>query len=176
MKQCFITILAVVFASTFFAAEPASAHVLKVDGHIAAVLHINPDDDPISGVPTKYLLFFDDETNRFTLAACTCQVSIQEHGKTIATESIYPTSPTDSSNSYTFPNPDVYTLVVSGRPKRSASFQPFSLSYLVRVSGGVGATAQPFPFMLGVGLTGAMALILLACYAEMKSPVDKEIL
>ncbi|MEJ0073385.1 MAG: hypothetical protein WDN27_04895 [Candidatus Saccharibacteria bacterium] len=46
----------------------ASAHVLKIDGSIGGVLHINPDDNPTTGNPTDYILSFDDDSGKFNLA------------------------------------------------------------------------------------------------------------
>ncbi len=31
------------------------AHILSTDGRIGAVMHIDPDDNPIAGQPTKVL-------------------------------------------------------------------------------------------------------------------------
>lgn len=142
----------------------ASAHVLKVDGTIGAVLHINPDDDPTAGSSTDYAMSFDDDTDRFSLPKCNCNVSIIENGQTIATEPLAASSDTVSENRYTFDKPDVYTLRFTGTPKTAGAFQPFTLSYEVRVIGGR-PTTQSIPVALWVGMGMGVGLLLLAAYA-----------
>ena len=165
MKRRFLAPAAAAIMLLGFAAAPASAHVLKTDGTIGAVLHINPDDDPVTGSPTSYVLYFDDTAGRFTLPACDCTVAVQEQGATIHTQALTVTNALDSSDTYTFPRPGVYTLSVSGRPKTAGVFAPFTLNYLVRVQAVGGASGtQPFPVLLWVGLGLMVGLILLAAY------------
>jgi len=154
-------------------AMPASAHVLEYDGDIAAVLHINPDDDPVSDRPTSYVLYFTDESNRFTLPACNCTVSIKENGRTIDTQQLADSSLVTSTNNYTFSKPDVYYLVVTGKPIKSGTFQPFTLSYLIRVSSG-NLSQQPFPPLLWVGLGSLMGLIVLGGFASEYSNIKDD--
>jgi len=142
----------------------ASAHVLKVDGDIGVVLHINPDDAPTTGDSTDYIFYFDDDTGKFSLSKCNCQVSIIENGNAIATKPLVITSSEVSENHYTFMKPDVYDIRVSGTPKTSGAFQPFKLDYEVRVTDGQTQT-QPMPAMLWIGMGMGIGLILLAAYA-----------
>lgn len=141
-----------------------SAHVLKIDGDIGAVLHINPDDNPVSGQPTDYVLYFEDYTGRFDLSACRCRVSVGKDGRTLASRPLSGASGLTSDNKFTFPGPGAYDLRISGQPERAGSFQPFALDYTVRVTGG-GHSTQPFPVLLGIGMALGIALILLAAYA-----------
>jgi hypothetical protein len=140
--------------------NPASAHVLKTDGTIGVVLHIQPDDNPTAGVVTTYQLAFDDTSGQFNLKNCDCGVSVQQNGATIDTGPLVVSSSLASTDTYTFKTPDVYTLVISGKPKSGNSFQPFSLSYLVRVEVNGQMNAQPFPLTLGIGF-GLMTVLLL---------------
>jgi hypothetical protein len=143
--------------------RPVSAHVLKSDRDIGAILHIDPDDSPVSGRPTTYILYFSDVSNRFTLPKCTCTVSVKENGQTIASQSLARTSLLTSTNVFTFPKADVYTLAISGKAITLGSFQSFSLNYLVRVESGT-ITQQPFPRSLWIGLGLTIALLLLGAY------------
>lgn len=142
----------------------ASAHVLKVDDDIGAVLHINPDDNPTTGDSTDYILSFDDDTGKFSLPKCNCGVSIIENGKTIATKPLVVSSSQVSENHYTFLKPDVYDIRFTGTPKTPDAFQPFTLDYEVRVTDGQTNT-QPMPVALWVGMGMGIGLILLAAYA-----------
>jgi hypothetical protein len=142
----------------------ASAHVLKVDGHVGAVLHINPDDNPTTGKPTDYVLSFNDDTGKFSLSKCNCTVSIIQNGTSVATKPLAISSSEMSENHYTYIKPDVYTMRITGQPKQAGAFQSFTLNYEVRVTSG-SATTQPFPVMLWVGMGMGIGLILLAAVA-----------
>jgi hypothetical protein len=139
----------------------ASAHVLKVDGTVGAVLHINPDDNPESGVPTDYVLSFTDDGSKLTARNCDCRVSFLEQGKTVGSSHITLSSNMASENTFIFPRPDVYTVRVSGTPLRPGAFRPFTLNYTVRVADSNGAV-QNFPTLLWVGMAMGIGLILLA--------------
>lgn len=143
----------------------ASAHVLKVDGHIGAVLHINPDDNPTTGSPTDYIMSFDDDTGQFSLLKCNCTVSIIENGKVIAHKNLVVSSSEISEDRYTFLQPAVYIMRFGGTPKKAGAFQPFELNYEVRVTDGR-PNAQPIPPLLWVGLGMGVGLLLLAAYAR----------
>ena len=142
----------------------ASAHVLKIDGTIGAVLLINPDDNPVSGDMTDYVLSFHDYQGHFSLPRCNCAVTVILQGKTIATEPLAVSSTEVSENHYRFGRPGVYTMRFTGQPKTPGAFQPFMLNYEVRV-GGDRSQAQPFPILLWAGMAMGIGLILLAAYA-----------
>lgn len=142
----------------------ASAHVLKIDGDIGAVLHINPDDNPTTGGPTDYILSFTDNTGKFSLPKCDCSVSIIENGQTVTTLPLVVSSDEFSENHFTFPQAAVYTMRFTGHAKMQGTFQPFTLDYEVRVTGGQAGT-QPFPLLLGLGMAMGIGLLLLAAYA-----------
>jgi hypothetical protein len=142
----------------------ASAHVLKVDGHIGAVLHINPDDNPTAGDSTGYVMSFEDDTGKFSLPKCNCAVSIIDNGKTLATGPLHPSNDEASENHYTFQAPAVYTMRFTGSPKQPGTFQPFRLDYEVRVTNGQ-LSAQAMPITLWVGLGMGIGLVLLGAYA-----------
>ena len=148
-----------------FLTSSASAHILKTDGTIGAVLHIDPDDNPVSGNLTSYDLEFKDTTGKFTLSACDCLVTIQQGGQAIYSHRLALTSQTTSQNSFTFPNADIYDLVITGRPKSVGDFRAFKLDYVVRVTGGSQLRPnQPFPVLLRFGMSLMIALILLNVY------------
>lgn len=162
MRKC-VTAIVVAIALILGVPGVTSAHVLKVDGTIGAVLHINPDDDPTAGGPTDYTLSFDDDTGKFSLAQCKCTVAIIEQGTTIATQPLAVANNNVSEDHYTFAEPDVYDLRVTGIPMTPGTFQPFTLDYAVRVAGGQ-AAPQPMPVLLWVGMGMSIGLILLAAF------------
>jgi len=159
-------LLSIAAAAIFLlAGGTAEAHVLQTDGDIGAVLHINPDDNPVSGTPISYVLSFADTTGRMTLPKCACGITILENGHQVARKPLVATAAMQSDDTFTFPKPDVYILKISGAPKTPGAFQPFTLSYTVRVSGGQ-AVMQPFPALLWVGIGATMGLLLLVGYKQ----------
>jgi hypothetical protein len=155
--------LALIVVLLLVVVSPASAHILKNDGTIGAELHIEPDDNPRTGLATKYNLEFSDTAQQFTLSTCTCRVALQLNGKTIYSEPLHATGTLASQNSVTFTHPAIYTIQVIGRPQHTQAFQPFTLTYLVPVDSGTAAN-QSFPVLLELGIAMAIGLVLLAIY------------
>jgi hypothetical protein len=166
-KKILLSFAAIILVAIALPTSIASAHVLKTDGTMGVVLHINPDDNPISGQSTNYVLYFNDTTGKFSLPGCLCGISISENGAVIAKNSLDVSSQQESSNIFVFPRPDVYTLHVTGSPKESGTFQPFSLDYIVRVSGSNSSLHQDFPLSLWLAIGLDMGIILLFGIAMM---------
>jgi len=112
------------------------AHVLQTDGTIGAVMHIDPNDDPIAGEQASFFFEFKDTTNKFTPENCDCKATISEHGHSIYAQPLFQAIPTPSLYSasmfYTLPQPDVYQIILTGTPLSKNAFQPFHLTYTVR--------------------------------------------
>ncbi len=141
----------------------ASAHVLKVDGHISAELHTDPDDSPISGTPTHYVLFFDDDSGKFSLPNCNCTVTISENNKILNVAPLAIQASGISENTFTFPRPDSYTMTFQGTPKIANAFQPFRLTYKVPIANSAQNTQAYSPFLwASVGV--AMLTIFVVAY------------
>ncbi len=111
----------------------ASAHVLKTDQTIGAILHIDPNDSPVAGEPASIFFDLKDSANIFAIEDCTCVVSVLQNGESIFEKTVTRISPV----TYTFPERSIYTVQFSGTPKAelssAASFEPFVLSYDIRV-------------------------------------------
>lgn len=118
-------------------AQNASAHVLQTDGTIGAVMHIDPNDDPIAGQQAGLFFTFKDTTDKFDAKNCDCKIAILESGKTMYAQPLFPntsTPPLDNASLfYTFPSPNVYQVVITGTPTSKNAFQSFKLVYAVRV-------------------------------------------
>ena len=138
----------------------ASAHVLKVDGDLGAILHILPDDAPVVGVPVTYQLSFQEGSEDFSLENCYCRISFVADGEMIMQDWLAASSARVSENTVTFEEPGLYSFQVTGAPKAGAVFEPFTLEYSVRVSSGQ-EEMQPIPVLLWVGIGMGAALILL---------------
>ena len=165
MKRVIISFLAVI-SICITTSQPVFAHVLKTDGTIGAILHIQPDDNPKSGTPTTYELAFKDTNYQFSIQNCNCTVTIRQNDKTLDTGPLIASSAHVSKNRYTFQNPGVYTLNVSGQPTQPNDFAPFSLTYTIRVEAGSGSkNLDSFPLTLAIGMALMIGLIMLAAYA-----------
>lgn len=143
-------------------ASIASAHVLKVDGSIGAILHIPPDDNPIAGEPTTYVMTFSDDADAFNLKHCDCHLIVRDDARVVHEQAMGGGSATVSYTTLAVSRPGVYTFSFEGKPIASATFQPFRLDYTIRVSGSATDRAQPIPVLLWVGITMTIGLILLA--------------
>lgn len=146
-----------------------SAHVLLTSGSIGAVLHIDPDDDPIANQPSTFFFDFKDTTNHFSLQTCDCQFGIFSSGKQIFNQPLPASTKTTATVTYTFLTRSVYTIKVAGKPTDGSSFSPFTLSYDVRVSR---SSNQPqtengqSPYLLYI--VGVSLLVFLIIFVIMK--------
>lgn len=156
----FIVLFALVVTSVSFVGAPVSAHVLKTDGNIGAVLHILPDDNPITKTETTYELAFSGDKS-FSLNDCDCSVAFLLKGKEVSRHTLAASSSSIANDSFTFDTPGVYDFVVTGAPKNSSSFKAFALTYSVRIVNG-DVTAQPFPITLTIGFALLTVMLLLA--------------
>lgn len=136
MKKIHIIIL----TTLFFIALPQKvfAHILKYDGSIGAVIHVEPEDDPIAGENTNLFFEFKDKEKKFNPADCDCRIIVNQNGTEIYSGDILagnnnPTL-TNIGFKYIFPTIGIFNIVVNGNPKTSESFQNFSLSYDIRVA------------------------------------------
>src|SRR5258708_4729715 len=78
------------------------AHILKTDSTIGAVVHIDPDDDPIISEPAYFYFEFKDTQNKFDLKNCNCKVSIKENEKVIYNTKLESSAGSSTGTSATF--------------------------------------------------------------------------
>lgn len=120
------------------AASPgvASAHVLKEDNGISALLHIEPDDNPVAGQPTVLKLDFGDRNDAFNLVHCRCQLQLAvNEDQVIKTVTLAPGpngGTLDTTATVTFPKIDKYDVILKGQAT-DGSFPDFHLDYDVAV-------------------------------------------
>ena len=136
MKKNLIIALFIILV-LFFVATPVEAHFLASDRNIGAVLHVDPNDQPIAGSQTSFFFEFKDKQNKFKAENCDCTFAIDENGKNIYSQPLFQdnTSPnvTSASMFYTFPQRDVYQVTIVGKPLTANAFQPFTLTWTFRV-------------------------------------------
>lgn len=161
----FFTILFLSFAPL------AQAHLLATDGSIGAVLHVDPNDQPIAGSQASFFFEFKDKENTFDPTHCDCTFSVAEGGKTIFSQPLFQNAPspslTNASVFYTFPQKDVYQVKVVGKPTTPNGFQPFTLTWNFRVDQTANTSTQQSSFWathmvhIIIAAVGIVALILL---------------
>ncbi len=151
-------------------ARTASAHTLKYDGSIGAVLHVDPEDDPIIGEPANFFFEFKDKNGNFKPSNCSCLVAITRENQELFSQQLETSSEEPSLNSasfsFTFPEKGVYKLTLTGTPNGDSSFSDFKLIYDIRVarqgtaSDGSSFIEQNLHFIL----LGIILLVLLTIY------------
>lgn len=127
----------------FIPGSSAYAHSLKKDGVISAVLHVQPDDTPLSNQPTEYTLFLHDSSQRFSMAQCDCTVNVERDGKTILSQPLNLNAQNTISGTVTFPHEGAYEIIFRGKPVVQDAFQPFTLRYVERVKQNPEVDQQP---------------------------------
>lgn len=132
--------LFVIFSITivlFIPTQSAEAHFLATDGNIGAVLHVDPNDDPVAGTQASFFFEFKDKTNKFKPQNCDCTFEIDENGKNIFSQPLFQNNSNPSLNNasvfYTFPQKDVYQVIIIGKPVTPNAFQSFILTWNFRV-------------------------------------------
>jgi hypothetical protein len=131
---------------------PGLAHNIRIAGDVAATFHIAPNHNPKTGEPSQAWFALTHKGGAIIpLAQCDCKLAVHvephQEGdpplltpvlKAISTER-YQGIP---SAEITFPKPGEYELELSGKPKASAQFQPFKLSYKVTATTGSSSSHQ----------------------------------
>lgn len=124
-------------AFLFFIPQVAFAHVLKIDESIGAVMHIQPEDDPVAGEESSFYFEFKDKKNTFDPKLCECTFSVESNGQELYSQPLFQnnTEPslTNASVYYTFPKRGVYVIKITGRPLSAGAFDDFTLSFNQRV-------------------------------------------
>lgn len=163
--KSFVLIIILFLAFT----SQASAHVLKTDGAIGAVLHVDPNDEPKAGEQASFFFEFKDRNGKFDPKNCDCTFKILENGNPLFTQGLFDQSSEPSLSSasvfYTFEKGGVYQIQVIGKPASDGDFQSFRLNYDIRVENADGKpkTETNFlsdyvPYMI-VGLAVAFLLV-----------------
>jgi hypothetical protein len=166
-KKTIVTFI--LFVCLFFLPHKAFAHFLAVDSSVSAYLHIDPDDDPIAGQPTKlYFLTITDSNKKMDLKNCDCQVTIKQDDKTLFSAPLVKSTNKNSldagSVGYTFPEQGVYTIQFTGKPMNGTKLHSFDLSWDFRVNHGTTQQQrQTIPLQYVVVFGIILAIIIIYC-------------
>lgn len=137
MKK-FLALIFLIVYLFFINTQPVQAHILQSDGSIGAVLHIDPADDPVAGQQSSFFFEFKDTENKFSPEKCDCKFSVVENGNEIFSQPVFQNnnspSLTSASVFFTFPEINVYKIVITGKPISKDTFSAFTLNYDIRVA------------------------------------------
>lgn len=130
-----LSIILLTLALVFVNPATVSAHSLQTDGNIGGIIHVDPEDDPIIGVPSAIYLEIKDREGMADFAACDCKIVISRGGEAIfsARPSITPQEPGTATftTTYTFTARDIYVISLEGTLSSGTKFE---LRYDFRVS------------------------------------------
>ncbi len=124
----------------------AFAHQVKTTGDVGATLHIEPNDTPRAGEPTKTWFALTRKGGKtIPLSLCNCELAV--YAEPYAPEEpalLEPTLQPVTAERYrgipgteiTFPRQGNYQLLLRGKPKAGAGFKPFELKFNVTVAAG----------------------------------------
>ena len=146
MKKTFLLAAILLFVPLL-----VSAHTLQTDGNIGAVLHIDPNDDPVAMQPAHLYFSIQDTTKKFSPQNCNCSLTIALQNKSVLDQPITQTEASTIEIPFTFPTAGVYTVTLAGKPKTAGTFSNFSLIYNTRVERGA-VTNSFFGFFIEHGL------------------------
>lgn len=124
-----------ILAIFFIAPFSLSAHVLEVDSEVGVLMHIDPEDSPMSGSESNIFLSFKYKDSYFSLTECKCIIEIKKEGETIKIfnkEEIKETEDT-LSFAFIFPTKGTYELNISGESP-TKSFQTFEQMFPITVT------------------------------------------
>jgi hypothetical protein len=123
---------------------PSWGHVVLTDGTIGVTMHIDPDDAPVAGKPSRFYLWFKDTSGHLDPARCRGTFTVTQGDVLVSNQPLFAQAASGliSVHEVTFGHAGVYTVRVNGASLGVVSFQPFLLTFSVRVSPGEPTFAQ----------------------------------
>lgn len=115
----------------------AEAHSIKSDSGYTAVLHIDPDDDPLAGQPAVLNFLIGKDNGSYNQNDYSISVNVSAGGKQPQHLALQPEVFGDAADGiahYTFSSINVYTIDLRGQLITDPSTQ-FHMRYIVRVAG-----------------------------------------
>jgi hypothetical protein len=113
----------------------------STDTGISATLHIDPNDQPVTGRPAQFFFTFQDTAGTFEINQCDCVVTIKKNEEQFDQQPVTKNDTVVSSFGSqplyvnTFEESGEYELTLNGSPKDGATFSPFALEYKFHVGG-----------------------------------------
>ncbi len=164
-----LLLLCLTYVSTYMSIDKASAHVVENGKQVSAILHIQPDDDPVAGKDTRLQFTFASSANIFAVRNCDCSVILVQDQQEVAHVTLMGTD-TVGIAQVTFPLMGAYEVILHGN-SRDTSFQPFTLTYTTRVDRSLAQPTSNSGNGLEAILFGslAIAVLWLVAYTRIQS-------
>ena len=129
MKKFWASVFIIVGIS-LVCVSPVAAHQYETNGTIGALLHVVPNDQPVSDVATKLVLTFSDTSHEFNLKDCYCTIKVSYNGKSFLNQTLAAGTGLKTDVPVTFPSAGKgYLITVTGRPASGATFDSFAFEY-----------------------------------------------
>jgi hypothetical protein len=140
--------LLLLFCLTIFVTivQPVLAHKVQVSADVGATLHLEPNDNPRAGEPTRTWFALTRKGGQvIPLAQCECKLAVYAEPHTPGEPALIEPSlePVTAERfqgipgtEITFPKPGLYELQLNGKPAQGANFKPFELKFQVTVAAG----------------------------------------
>lgn len=94
---------------------------------MSVLMHVSPDDDPISGMPNTLFFYFTDKLNKFKLSECDCIVELWK-----GDEKLQNVKMQGSAVEVFFPKKAVYKVKIFAKSNIN-TFESFDIEYVLRV-------------------------------------------
>lgn len=116
----------------------AEAHESQSDSTFTGELHVDPEEIPTAQENVTLQFTIIDETKKFDISRCDCEVTIAVPNKLPYTRKITtPAAATGGMYSvmvpFVFPRGGTYDLIFRGKPTTPDAFQPFNLKWNLKV-------------------------------------------
>ena len=141
MKKLFILSLALSSPLLFSSGQ---AHELEAskDGKVAALIHIEPDDEPIAGqIHTVWFELTERGGKKIDFSSCKCTLKVYQGaykaGIKLQSQPILNAGKVGEaigkpSARVNFKSTGAYTMVLEGKPKMTGAFAAFRLEFVTR--------------------------------------------
>lgn len=138
MNRSLIKMAVIGAATLVVVVAPAWGHQIASNNGVSVQVHVNPNDEPIAGVPTTIWVVRVKPlkaTTVFSWKTCRCKLKVFDSSGTVVLDTAVSTPRTP----ITFPEEKAYGITFSGRVKRSGVWKPFKVSYAIRTVAHEGA-------------------------------------
>jgi hypothetical protein len=101
-------------------------------------MHVDPDDAPVAGKPSRFYFWFKDISGHLDPAQCRGTFTVASGDTMVSNQPLFAQVSLGliSVHDVTFPRAGVYTVRVNGAPRGRMTFQPFLMEFSVRVTAG----------------------------------------
>jgi hypothetical protein len=157
-------------AAMMLAAAEAGAHMLKTDGDIGVLMHVDPNDEPVAREPATFFFEIKDRSGHFSGAECDCRLKILREDRQIADQPAQ-AGQTGVAAKFSFPEAGMYRVELNGAPVAQGRFARFSVPFDLRVerSGAPGSSRLwlALAVVAGAGLLASAAWAIIRVLRDM---------